>query len=152
MLSAEEYNYCSKQWQPSLHVVTPTQLILLALFQNYQHEKTFYWVSLMSGGLKLDDLWGPFQPRPFYDSMMQIKHGKQQRSKLKTGWCTSSRRLQVPWLWQRCFHQESQMSFLRSWLQHLRLQMLINQPLEHANWLFPLKQSICEICFHITKN
>ena len=21
------------------------------------------------GGLKLDDLWGPFQPRPFYDSL-----------------------------------------------------------------------------------
>ena len=23
----------------------------------------------MAGELKLDDLWGPFQPRPFYDSM-----------------------------------------------------------------------------------
>jgi len=30
-----------------------------------------YWLATLSmaGGLKLDDLWGPFQPRPFFDSM-----------------------------------------------------------------------------------
>jgi len=27
------------------------------------------WQLPMAEGLKLDDLWGPFQPRPFYDSM-----------------------------------------------------------------------------------
>ena len=31
----------------------------------------FWLVTLpMSGGLKLDDNCGPFQPRPFYDSMV----------------------------------------------------------------------------------
>jgi len=25
----------------------------------------------VAGGLELDDLWGPFQPRPFYDDSMR---------------------------------------------------------------------------------
>jgi len=28
--------------------------------------------SHIAGGLKLDDLYGPFQPRPFYDSMIRF--------------------------------------------------------------------------------
>jgi len=33
----------------------------------------------MAGGLKLDDHCGPFQPRPFYDSMILIE--KKERKK-----------------------------------------------------------------------
>jgi len=33
-----------------------------------------WWLATlpMSRGLKLDDLWGPFQPRPFCDSMIPL--------------------------------------------------------------------------------
>jgi len=27
----------------------------------------------VAGGLKLDDHWGPFQPRPFYNSMITLE-------------------------------------------------------------------------------
>jgi len=31
-----------------------------------------WWLATLhtAGGLKLDDLWDPFQPRPFYDSVI----------------------------------------------------------------------------------
>ena len=33
-----------------------------------------WWLATLhiAGGLKLDDLWGPFQPRPFYESMRYL--------------------------------------------------------------------------------
>ena len=35
-----------------------------------------WWLATlhMAGGLKRDDHCGPFQPRPFYDSMIQVGH------------------------------------------------------------------------------
>jgi len=31
-----------------------------------------WWLATARGGLKLDDHCGPFQPRPFYDSMLAM--------------------------------------------------------------------------------
>ena len=38
--------------------------------------KLVWWLATMhiAGGLKLDDHCGPFQPRPFYYSMMILSH------------------------------------------------------------------------------
>ena len=43
-----------------------------------------WWLATLhiAGGLKLDDHCGPFQPRPFYDSMkfkMHLKHNSGRR-------------------------------------------------------------------------
>ena len=37
-----------------------------------------WWLATLhiAGGLKLDDHCGPFQPRPFYDSMILSSHGQ----------------------------------------------------------------------------
>ena len=36
-----------------------------------------WWLATLpvAGGLKRDDLWGPFQPRPFYDSVILVLAG-----------------------------------------------------------------------------
>jgi len=53
-----------------------------------------WWLATLhiAGGLKLDDHCGPFQPRPFYDSM-KIQERKSFAS--LAAWCSSLRSLNV---------------------------------------------------------
>ena len=75
---AEERPYCSFQihWNRlPREVVDAPSLETFKARLDVALGSLVYWLAtlLTTGGLKLDDHYGPFQPRPFHDSMKYLK-------------------------------------------------------------------------------
>ena len=57
---------------PREAVAAPSLVVFKARLDGALSNLVWWKVSLpMAGGLEQDDLYGPFQPKPFYDSMIE---------------------------------------------------------------------------------